>query len=58
MVLSSRLVSRVLVVMAALFAAYVVGRAAGILLDVNPWATEAVALAGALVLLARLAMRR
>jgi hypothetical protein len=42
----------------ALFVAYVAGRAAGILLDVNPYATEVVAMALTVAILAWTAGRR
>jgi len=48
----------VVVCLFALFLAYVVGRAVGILLGIGPYATEAVAIIGVLVLIARAAARR
>jgi hypothetical protein len=48
----------VLACLVALFVAYVVGRAVGILLGIGPYATEAIAILVALVLIARAATRR
>ena len=45
----------ILVAVVALFAAYVIGRAVGILLDVNPYVTEVTAMA---VVIAALAWNR
>jgi hypothetical protein len=42
----------------ALFAAYVVGRAAGILLGIGPYPTEAAAIAAVLVVMVRRRPRR
>jgi hypothetical protein len=53
-----RVALRVLAVLVALFLAYVLGRAIGILLDINPWVTEAVAIAAFLIGLTMLALRR
>ena len=44
---------RLLVAVAALAAAYVVGRAAGIVLGIGPYPTEAAALAAVLVVIVR-----
>ena len=46
---------RLLVAVVALFGAYVVGRAVGILLDINPYVTEVVAMG---LVIAALAARR
>jgi hypothetical protein len=43
---------RILAALVALFAAYVVGRAAGIVLGIGPYATEAVALVTVVVAMA------
>jgi len=48
----------VLAAVVALFVAYVVGRAVGILLGIGPYATEAIAIVVVLVLIARAATRR
>ena len=46
-------VRHILAAVAALFIAYVVGRAAGILLGVGPYATEAAAIAAVLIVISR-----
>jgi len=51
-------VRRLLAAVVALFAAYVIGRAVGILLDVNPYVTEIVAMAIVIAVLAGTAARR
>ena len=52
------IVLRVLVVLLALFAAYVVGRAVGILLGIGPYVTEAIAIAIVVAVLVVRARRR
>jgi hypothetical protein len=49
---------KVLLLVLAVFLAYVAGRAVGILLDLNPYVTEAVAIAAVLAILAVRAARR
>ena len=44
---------KLLAAVGALFLAYVVGRAAGILLGIGPYATEAVAIAAVLIVIVR-----
>jgi len=48
----------ILAAVAALFIAYVVGRAAGILLGIGPYATEAAAIAAVLIAIVWRAQRR
>ena len=48
----------ILVAVVALFVAYVVGRAVGILLDINPYVTEVVAMGLVIAALAGTAARR
>jgi len=52
------IVLRVLGVVLLLFAAYVVGRAVGILLGIGPYATEAIAIAIVIAVLVVRARRR
>ena len=49
---------RLLAAVVALFAAYVIGRAVGILLDVNPYVTEVAAMAIVIAALAWTRSRR
>ena len=49
---------KVLSVLLALFAAYVIGRAVGILLGIGPYATEAIAIAIVVAVLVVRARRR
>ena len=56
--MSSRDARRIVLVALLVFCAYVVGRAAGILLGIGPYATEAVAIAVVLILVVRRWTRR